>query len=282
MGRARAMGVAASPRSPRSPRYRPAMETLQVERAEGVVTITLDRPRVKNAMNAAMWDELLDTLADVAVTPSDRAVVVTGAGGEFCSGADLSGGGPFGAEQHMTFTMQWINQVPLALHRLPKPTIAKVRGVAAGAGANLALGCDLIVAGESARFAEIFARRGLSVDFGGTWLLPRLIGLHRAKELAFFGDLVSAADADRMGLVNHVVADEELDEFVTGWARRLASGPTVALGQTKRLLNESVHGAMTAALDAEGASQLISVSSRDAKAAVKAFLAKQPPSFQGN
>ena len=125
----------------------------------------------------------------------------------------------------MSFTMQWINQVPLALHRLPKPTIAKVRGVAAGAGANLALGCDLIVAGETARFAEIFARRGLGLDFGGSWLLPRLVGLHRAKELAFFGDVVSAADADRLGLVNRVVPDAELDEFVTAWAGRLAAGP---------------------------------------------------------
>lgn len=257
------------------------METLQIERDGGVVTITLDRPRVKNAMNAAMWEELLEVLATVAVTPTDRAVVVTGAGGDFCSGADLSGGGPFGGEQHMTFTMQWINQVPLALHRLPKPTIAKVRGVAAGAGANLALGCDLIVAGEGARFAEIFARRGLSIDFGGTWLLPRLIGLHRAKELAFFADLLSAADADRMGLVNRVVPDEELDGFVADWAQRLATGPTVALGQTKRLLNESVQGAMSEALDAEGVSQLISVGSQDAKAAVKAFLTKQPPTFDG-
>src|SRR6476646_7017660 len=231
------------------------METLQIERDGGVVTITLDRPRVKNAMNAAMWEELLDVLATVAVTPTDRAVVVTGAGGDFCSGADLSGGGPFGPEQHMTFTMQWINQVPLALHRLPKPTIAKVRGVAAGAGANLALGCDLIVAGERARFAEIFAKRGLSVDFGGSWLLPRLIGLHRAKQLAFFGDLLSAAEADRMCLVNEVVPDDQLDAFVADWAQRLAAGPSVALAQTKRLLNDSVQGAQTAALDDEGVGQ---------------------------
>jgi 2-(1,2-epoxy-1,2-dihydrophenyl)acetyl-CoA isomerase len=257
------------------------METLQIERDGGVVTITLDRPKVKNAMNAQLWEELLDTLATIAVTPTDRAVVITGAGGDFCSGADLSGGGPFGRGQHMTFTMQWINQVPLALHRLPKPTIAKVRGVAAGAGANLALGCDLIVAGESARFAEIFARRGLSVDFGGSWLLPRLIGLHRAKQLAFFGDLISAAEADRLGLVNQVVAEEELDSFVSDWARRLANGPTVALAQTKRLLNESVQGAMTEALDAEGAGLLISVGSLDAKEAVKAFLAKRPATFSG-
>lgn len=256
------------------------METLQVERHEGVVTITLNRPTVKNAMNRVMWEELLDTFAEIVVEPKDRAVVITGAG-DFCSGADLSGGGPFAGENHMAFTMQWINQVPLALHRMPKPTIAKVRGVAAGAGANLALGCDLIVASENARFTEIFAKRGLSVDFGGTWLLPRLIGLHRAKEIAFFGDIISAADADRLGLLNHVVADAELDAFVDGWAKRLASGPSVALAQTKRMLNESTHRPMAEALDAEGASQLISVGSRDAKEAVKAFLAKREPIFSG-
>lgn len=257
------------------------METLLVERDNGVVTITLDRPKVKNAMNRRLWEELLETLAEVAVNPEDRAVVLTGAGGDFCSGADLSGGGPFAAAGHMSFEMQWINQVPLALHRLPKPTIAKVRGVAAGAGANLALGCDLIVAGQGARFAEIFARRGLSIDFGGSWLLPRLIGLHRAKEVAFFGDVLSAAEADRLGLVNRVVADDELDDFVTGWARRLAAGAPVALAQTKRLLNEAVQRSLPEALDAEGASQQIAVGTSDAKEAVRAFLAKREPTFEG-
>ncbi|MPY92420.1 MAG: enoyl-CoA hydratase [Acidimicrobiia bacterium] len=257
------------------------METLQVERYNGVVTITLDRPKVKNAMNRRCWEELLDELAAIAVDPDDRAVVITGAGADFCSGADLSDGGPFAGARHMAFAMQWINQVPLALHRLPKPTIAKVRGVAAGAGANLALGCDLIVASENARFAEIFAKRGLSIDFGGSWALPRLIGLHRAKELAFFGDVVSAADADRLGLVNRVVPDAELDDFVTGWAERLARGAPVALAQTKRLLNESIQRSMAEALDAEGAGQMIAVGTKDAKEAVKAFLAKREPSFEG-
>ena len=257
------------------------METLQIDRRDGVVTITLDRPRVKNAMNRRLWEELLDTLAGIAVDPEDRAVVLTGAGGDFCSGADLGDGGPFAGSHHASFTMQWINQVPLALHRLPKPTIAKVRGVAAGAGANLALGCDLIVAGETARFAEIFARRGLGLDFGGSWVLPRLVGLHRAKELAFFGDVVSAADADRLGLVNRVVPDAELDEFVAAWAGRLAAGAAVALAQTKRVLNESVQRSMAEALDAEGASQLIAIGTRDAREAVKAFLTKRDPVFEG-
>ena len=257
------------------------METLQVQRRNGVVTITLDRPKVKNAMNRRLWEELLDVLAEAATSPHDRAVVLTGAGGDFCSGADLGEGGPFSGDAHPSFAMQWINQVPLALHRLPKPTIAKVRGVAAGAGANLAFGCDLIVAGDTARFTEIFAKRGLSIDFGGSWLLPRLIGLHRAKELAFFGDIIGAADADRLGLVNRVVPDAELDAFVDGWAQRLAAGASVALAQTKRLLNESMHRPMAEALDAEGVGQLTSVGTEDAKEAVKAFLKKREPTFEG-
>lgn len=257
------------------------METLQVERSDGVVTITLDRPKVKNAMNRRLWEELLATLDVIATSPEDRAVIITGAAGDFCSGADLGDGGPFAGDQHMTFTMSWINQIPLALHRLPKPTIAKVRGVAAGAGANLALGCDLIVASDNARFAEIFAKRGLTLDFGGSWVLPRLIGLHRAKELAFFGDVISAAEADRLGLVNRVVADAELDEFVTGWAQRLAKGAPVALAQTKRILNESVQRSMSEALDAEGAAQQIAVQTNDVKEAVRAFLAKREPTFEG-
>jgi 2-(1,2-epoxy-1,2-dihydrophenyl)acetyl-CoA isomerase len=257
------------------------VETLQVERADGVVTITLDRPRVKNAMNRVLWEELLGLLGEIAENPQDRAVVITGAGGDFCSGADLAGGGPFEGPNHASFTMSWINQVPLALHRLPKPTIAKVRGVAAGAGLNLALGCDLIVAGEGARFSEIFARRGLTLDFGGSWLLPRLIGLHKAKELAFFGDVIDAVEAERLGLVNRVVPDAELDAFVAGWAGRLAKGAPVALAQTKRLLNESVQRSMAEALDAEGAGQLIAIGTKDVKEAVRAFLAKREPTFEG-
>ena len=116
--------------------------------------------------------------------------------------------------------MRHVGDVALALHRLPQPTIAKVGGVAAGAGANMAFGCDLIVASDEARFTEIFARRGLTIDFGGSWLLPRLIGLHKAKELAFFADIISAKEAEAFGLVNRVVPAGELDAFVDDWAQQ--------------------------------------------------------------
>lgn len=254
------------------------METLQVARAGGIVTITLDRPAKKNAMNDAMWDELLATFREIASSSDDRAVVITGAAGEFCSGADLTGRG---ADRHQLAAMRHVGDVALALHKLPQPTIAKVRGVAVGAGCNLALGCDLVVASDTARFSEIFAKRGLSIDFGGSWLLPRRVGMHRAKELALLADIISAAEAERIGLVNRVVADAELDAFVDDWAARLAGGPPIALAMTKRLLNNSLNVTMEEALDDEGMAQTVNFGTKDTPEAIMAFVQKRPPEFQG-
>ena len=200
------------------------LETITVERLEGVVTITLRRPERKNAINGTMWDEFLAEIRAIAGSATDRAVVITGAGGEFCSGADVGdmaparGEGDAGPGQHSLAAMRHVGDICLALHRLPQPTVAKVRGVAVGAGANLALVCDLVVAGETARFSEIFARRGLSIDFGGSWILPRVVGMHRAKELALLADIIDAEQAEHMGLVNRVLPDAELDGFVADWA----------------------------------------------------------------
>lgn len=254
------------------------METLQVNRADGIVTVTLNRPAKKNAVDGTMWDELLATFRGIADSDDDRVVVLTGAGGDFCSGADLTGGG---RARHQLAAMRHVGDVALALHRLPQPTIAKVRGVAVGAGCNLALGCDLVVASDTARFSQIFARRGLSLDFGGSWLLPRRIGLHRAKELALFADIVGAADAERIGLVNRVVADGELDSIVAEWAARLAAGPPIALAMTKRLLDNSMEMTFEEALDAEGLSQTINFGTRDTAEAMTAFVEKRSPHFEG-
>jgi 2-(1,2-epoxy-1,2-dihydrophenyl)acetyl-CoA isomerase len=177
--------------------------------------------------------------------------------------------------------MRHIGDVALALHRLPIPTIAKVRGVAVGAGCNMALGCDLVVASDTARFSEIFARRGLSIDFGGSWLLPRIVGMHRAKELALFADIIDAAEAERMGLVNRVVPDGEIDEFVDGWAARLAAGPPIALAMTKRMLDNSMAVTMEQALDDEGVAQSLNFSTADTMEALQAFVEKREPRFQG-
>ena len=211
------------------------METLRVERADGVVTVTMDRPERKNAINDTMWIELWETFQAVARSTEDRVLVVTGAGGAFCSGQDLSGVSEGG--DHGLVRMRRVGDVAVALHRVPKPTIAKVGGIAAGAGCNLALGCDLIVASEDARFSEIFSRRGLSVDFGGSWVLPRLIGLHRAKELAFFAEIVSAKEAADIGLVNRVVPRDRLDEATLELAEEIAKNEPFVVQATKRAAN---------------------------------------------
>jgi 2-(1,2-epoxy-1,2-dihydrophenyl)acetyl-CoA isomerase len=269
-----------------------AMETLQVFRENSVVTVTINQPEKKNAINSAMWDGLGEIFREIASRADDRVVVVTGAGNDFCSGADLSGRGGSGATRaagsageqnqvHHLAAMRRVNDACIALQRLPQPTIAKVRGVAVGAGCNLALGCDLVVASQTARFSEIFARRGLSLDFGGSWLLPRRIGMHRAKELALLAEIIGASDALEMGLINRVLPDNEVDAFVDNWARKLAAGPPIALAQTKRLLNNSLNVTLEEALDDEAAAQTINFATSDTAEAMRAFIEKREPKFTG-
>ena len=256
------------------------METLLIDRAGGVVTVTLNRPERKNAINDAMWDELLETFIAIANnTAEDRVVVVTGAGGAFCSGADIGGGSV--DESNGLTRMRHVGDVCASLHALPQPVIAKVGGVAAGAGLNLALGCDLIVASDEARFSEIFARRGLSIDFGGSWVLPRLVGLHKAKELVLLADIISAKEAQDIGIVNRVVPAGELDRFVEDWSSRLAAGPPLALSMSKRLLNQSSAVSLTQALEAEALAQNVNFQSKDTAEAMIAFVQKREPRFEG-
>ncbi|MEY2397696.1 MAG: hypothetical protein QOJ00_870 [Actinomycetota bacterium] len=256
------------------------METIAVSRADGVVTVTMNRPEKKNAVNELMWDELLETFRAVYDSADDRVLVLTGAAGEFCSGADLSAINEGG--RGTLASMRHVADVILTLHRMPKPTIAKVPGVAAGVGCNMALGCDLIVAGESARFSEIFAKRGLSLDGGGSWLLPRLIGLHKAKELAFFADVISAAEAERLGLVNRVVPDAQLDEFVDEWSARLVAMPPIAVSMTKTLLNNALMVSMDQALEDEARTQSVNFATKDTTEAMRAFVTKTTPTFTGH
>ncbi len=256
------------------------LETLLIDATDnGVVTVTMNRPEKKNAANGVMWDELRQTWDELALDPTVRCVVMTGAGDGFCSGADLGGDG--GRDLHQLQSMNLIHRTVQALYSIMVPVVAKVNGVAAGAGMNMALACDLIVASDRARFSEIFARRGLTVDFGGTWILPRLIGLHRAKELAFFADVISAEQAAEFGIVNKVVPHDELDDAVTEWADRLAAGPPLALAMTKRLLTLNASADFAAALEAEGMAQTVNFSTEDTREAVKAFLDKREPDFRG-
>jgi 2-(1,2-epoxy-1,2-dihydrophenyl)acetyl-CoA isomerase len=177
--------------------------------------------------------------------------------------------------------MRGVNEVALLLHELPIPTVAKVEGVAVGAGWNLALGCDLVVAARTARFSQIFAKRGLSLDFGGSWLLPKIVGLQQAKRLALLAEIIGAEEAEKLGLVTYLVEPEEIASFTADLAKRLAAGAPVAMRQSKQLLNENADRTMRDALSGEARTQAINFATADAPAAFEAFLEKREPEFTG-
>ena len=259
------------------------MQGVVVERDDrGVVTITLDNPARKNAISGDMFVGLRVAFREITERPADRVVILTGRGDAFCSGADLSPALDGERERlHILYSMRNIGETALALSQLHQPVIAKINGIAVGAGLNLALGCDLIYASDRARFGEIFARRGLSIDFGGSWLLPRLVGMHKAKELALLADVIDAAEAERIGIVNRVVAHAELDAYVDNIAGRLATGPPIALGMTKRLLNQAHDVTFPQALEAEAMAQAVNGATEDTPEAIRAFLEKRTPTFRG-
>ncbi|MBB3085546.1 enoyl-CoA hydratase/isomerase family protein [Geodermatophilus sabuli] len=254
-------------------------EPVALTSAEGVTTITLNRPERKNAIDESMWRTLSDMLRHVRDDADTRAVVLQGAGGDFCAGADVA---KSAHEEHPLPRLRRIGDVALALFELPVPVIAKVDGVAAGAGCNMALACDLVVASSRARFTEIFTRRGLSIDFGGSWLLPRIVGLQQAKRLALLAEVIDAAEAHRLGMVTWVQPEDQLDDFVAGVAQKLAALPPIALGQTKALLNEGVGLDLPAAIRNEAAAQAVNFATEDAPAAFRSFLDKtDPPHYTG-
>jgi enoyl-CoA hydratase/carnithine racemase len=255
-----------------------ADDVLLTSRDSGVLTLTLNRPQRKNAINGDLWAALREQLTVARDDADVRAIVLTGAGGDFCAGADLSGGVATG---HPLDRMRRVNEVALLLHELPVPSIAKVDGVAVGAGWNLALGCDLVVSTPRARFSQIFAKRGLSLDFGGSWLLPKLVGMQQAKRFALLAEMIDAAEAHRLGLVTWVVAAEEIDGFVADLGKRLASAAPVAIAQSKALLHEGADSTMRDALAGEARAQTINFATADAPAAFVAFNEKRDPVFTG-
>ncbi|MFI7344171.1 enoyl-CoA hydratase/isomerase family protein [Streptomyces sp. NPDC050085] len=252
---------------------------------KGVSWITLNRP---DAMNAVTWDQrerVMALLADASADPDVRAVVLTATGKGFCAGADLRGG-PAAREEKVAGDVsrtirRGAQRLIAAVLDCEKPVIAAVNGTAAGIGAHLALACDLVLAAESARFIEVFVRRGLVPDGGGAYLLPRLIGPQRAKELMFFGDALSAADAERLGLVNRVVPDGELAKTARDWAERLATGPTRALALTKHLVNASLDSDRATAFAAEATAQELNMTTYDANEGVASFVERRHPEFKG-
>ena len=259
------------------------METLIVERQDGVVTVTMNRPERKNAANGKMLTELRATFEEVEDNPDDRVMVLTGAGGAFCSGADLSdpNGPATDPSRSGLARMRRLGDVALALHHVTKPAIAKVDGVAVGAGLSLALGCDLIVCSDRARLSMIFAKRGLALDNGASWLLPRLVGLARAKEIALFGGMWSGEEAAAIGLVNRVLPLDDLDAFVDDWAAKLAAGPPLAMSMTKTLLHASWQATMEQAVEDEARCQAVNFSTKDTAEAMLAFAQKREPTFIG-
>jgi len=259
------------------------METLIVERQGGVVTVTMNRPERKNAANGVMLSELPAIFIEVEGNPEDRVMILTGAGGSFCTGADLADPqGPTSVTSSSSLAgMRRLGDVAMALHRVTKPTIAKVDGHAVGAGLSLALGCDLVVCSDRAKLSMIFARRGLSLDNGASWLLPRLVGLAKAKEIALFGGMWSGEEALAMGLINRVLPLAELDAFVDEWATTLAAGPPLALSMTKTMLNASAQTSMEQAVENEARCQAVNFASKDTKEALAAFIEKREPTFIG-
>lgn len=253
------------------------MSSLLIDDHDGVRTLTLNRPERKNAIDVELWLALAAALRAADTDDAVRAVVLTGAGGAFCSGADIG----TGEAVHPRRKLQRLTDVASALHHLSVPTVAKVTGVAVGAGWNLALGCDLVVATPESKFCQIFGKRGLSVDLGGSWLLPKLVGLQQAKRLVLLADMLDAAEAHQLGLVTWVRDAGEIDGFVEALAARLAAGPPFALAQSKALLNDGAAATFAEALANEARAQPGNFATADAGEAYAAFAAKREPSFTG-
>ncbi|WKX74381.1 enoyl-CoA hydratase/isomerase family protein [Streptomyces sp. XD-27] len=254
----------------------------------GVAWITLNRPEVLNAITPDQRECLISRLGEASADPAVRAVVLTATGRGFCAGADLRGGAAGAGSGRERAAGDVARTIRLGAQRLiaavldcEKPVIAAVNGTAAGLGAHLAFACDLVLAAESAVFVEAFVRRGLVPDGGGAYLLPRLIGPQRAKELMFFGDALSAPEAERLGLVNRVVPADELAKTARAWADRLAIGPTRAVALTKQLVNASLEADRAAAFAAEAAAQEINMATTDAREGVTAFVERRAPRFHG-
>ncbi len=260
-----------------------AYETLLTEDAQGVRTITLNRPGALNAFNETLKDELIDALKAAARDMAVRCLVITGAGRAFCAGQDLkdrSGAGSgqvsFGASLRDKY-----NPMILSVRTMEKPVIAAVNGVAAGAGCSLALACDLRVVADKASFIQSFVKIGLVPDSGATFLLPRLVGLGRALELAFTGDPLDAGTALDLGVANSVVPGESLMTATMDLANRLARGPTRAIGLTKRAMNRALLVDLESALDYEADMQEIVGRSPDFAEGVSSFMEKREPRFSG-
>jgi enoyl-CoA hydratase/carnithine racemase len=260
-------------------------ETILLEKKEGVGVLTLNRPERMNAFDEKMEAEFVQVIQEVSQDDEIRVLVVTGAGKAFCAGADvgrMSSGErkPKGAEE-IRRGFRNIQGIILGLHRLEKPTIAMVNGVAVGGGFDLACACDLRTGSENARFMVAFTRIGLFPGWGGTWLYPRIIGIPKAAEMLFTGDFLEAKDAERFGLLNNLVPAAELEKETMNLARRIANGPPIAIRLAKMQLYKGLEMDLETAMQVAAACETITLTSEDHKEGVAAFREKRPPRYKG-
>lgn len=259
---------------------------------DGVSWITLNRPEAHNAITPDQRNRVIDLLAEASEDLAVRAVVLTATGKGFCTGADLRAGRaaphprPEGAPERVTGEVARLirdgaQRLIAAILDCEKPVIGAINGTAAGIGAHMAFACDLVIAAERAKFVEVFVRRGLVPDGGGAYLLPRLIGVAKTKELMFFGDALSAREAEAAGLVNAVVPDDELTTVATAWAARLAAGPTRSISLTKWLVNRSLESDRSSAFHDEAIAQDLNMHTRDAHEGVASFVERRDPEYHG-
>jgi len=250
--------------------------------ADAVATITLNRPSVLNAIDAAMAGALLSALKAIAERTDVRTIVLRGAGRSFCAGGDVSRFHGSGSEAAIDEIITPFHEALRVLERLPQPSIAVVHGAAAGAGFSLALACDFAIATETAKFTLAYARIAVSPDGSSTYHLPRIVGLRKAKELALLADTIDAPEALRLGIINRVVQDAELDAECQRLAMRLAAGPTTAYQRIRELLTSSFERDFDAQLEAERRAFKALSGTQDFVEGVSAFLSKTPARFKGH
>lgn len=247
----------------------------------GVLTLKLNRPKVFNSFNRAMAMALQEAIDEAKTNDEVRCIVLTGEGKAFCAGQDLAEATAEDGPALKDIVEQHYNPIILKIREIEKPIIAAVNGVAAGAGANIALACDIVLAHENVSFIQAFSKIGLIPDSAGTFFLPRIIGFQKASALMMLGDKVSAKDAEAMGMIYQCLSDEEYESSVNKMAQKLAKMPTYGIGLTKKALNESYSNNLQEQLDLEGKLQTMAGKSHDFNEGVAAFLEKRKPEFKG-
>ncbi len=258
-------------------------DTVLLDVSEHVATVTLNRPEKLNALSGELMEALVPAIEGLAEDKEVRCVVITGAGRGFCSGGDIAGmaSGEALPDESPVARLRRREEVSRLLHEMPKPTIAMINGPAAGAGLSIALACDIRIAAESARMGTAFVRVGFSGDYGGTWMLQRLVGPARARWLYFTGELIDGREAERIGLVNRTVPDDQLASETRALAERIAKGPPIALARMKQNMNLGLVTDYSTLLDAEAEGMVMSAMTEDNRDALKAFLEKRTPTFHG-